>query len=530
MNTKYILMAASLLAVPVVAQETYENAKIVDTDLNGTARYVGMGGAMEALGADISTIATNPAGIGLFRHSTANVSAGLVMQSGLPSGARGDKTNLSFDQVGFVYSSPTGRKSYFNFAFNYHKSKNFDFILNAANNLGGASSSRSTYAKYNNGAFGFPANTDAGTFSQVDGLNSAIAWSKTDTVAYNANSYAFNREHEGYISDYDFNMSGSINERVFLGLTFSLQDVHYKHNGNYTEFANDASFDYTDSRKITGKGFNVKAGVIVRPVAESPFRIGAYVQTPTWYDLETSNYSTVLAKADNGETATGQSSDSYEFKITTPWKFGFSLGHTIGNYLAIGATYEYADYGATKTRINDGYVYDYYPYYGYGDYGVYDYYETSHKDDAMNNHTEETLKGVSTIKLGVEYKPIANLALRAGYNYVSPKYDTSAAKGVNKDGYYISSNGIYEQSASDYTNWKSTNRFTLGVGYQLQKWNFDLAYQYSTQKGEFYPFTADGYRYVDDYTNEVKIDNNIPGYKEVKNNRNQILLTVGYHF
>ena len=31
------------------AQETYENARISSTDLNGTARYVGMGGAMDLL-------------------------------------------------------------------------------------------------------------------------------------------------------------------------------------------------------------------------------------------------------------------------------------------------------------------------------------------------------------------------------------------------------------------------------------------------------------------------------------------------
>ena len=39
-----------------------------------------MGGAMEALGADISTISSNPAGIGLFRKSTFSGSFGLVTQ------------------------------------------------------------------------------------------------------------------------------------------------------------------------------------------------------------------------------------------------------------------------------------------------------------------------------------------------------------------------------------------------------------------------------------------------------------------
>ncbi|MBR3388897.1 MAG: hemin receptor, partial [Prevotella sp.] len=98
---KYLIIAASLMTVmPLAAQETYENAKIVTGDLNGTARYVGMGGAMEALGADLSTISTNPAGIGLFRHSQANVSFGVVSQQDGKDFADGNKTNMSFDQIG----------------------------------------------------------------------------------------------------------------------------------------------------------------------------------------------------------------------------------------------------------------------------------------------------------------------------------------------------------------------------------------------------------------------------------------------
>lgn len=78
------------------AQETYENEKLTGSDLNGTARYVGMGGAMEALGADISTMQSNPAGIGLFRRSQVTISGGLVMQGNAPAYVKGDKTNASF--------------------------------------------------------------------------------------------------------------------------------------------------------------------------------------------------------------------------------------------------------------------------------------------------------------------------------------------------------------------------------------------------------------------------------------------------
>lgn len=95
-----------------------------------------------------------------------------------------------------------------------------------------------------------------------------------------------------------------------------------------------------------------------------------------------------------------------------------SLGHTVGNYLALGASYEYADYSRLDTRVNDGYDVDYWG----------DVYEHSSSDEPMNRHTRETLKAVSTLKIGAEAKVMPNLAVRAGYNYVSPMFKRSAIK------------------------------------------------------------------------------------------------------
>jgi hypothetical protein len=142
------LAVLSLAMLPVAAQDTYENARLLGSDLNGTARYVGMGGALDALGADVSTINTNPAGIGLFRHSHVSGSFGVVSQQGVSRFDHVNKTNLSFDQIGFVHSFNEGDgRSYVNFAINFHKSRNFDQILSAANSLNRASLSKLAYAK-----------------------------------------------------------------------------------------------------------------------------------------------------------------------------------------------------------------------------------------------------------------------------------------------------------------------------------------------------------------------------------------------
>lgn len=541
------IMTAAMLGTAVSAQETYDNAQLATKDLNGTARYVGMGGAMEALGADLSTIGTNPAGIGMFRRGMVAGSFGFNTLSDAKSFGNANKTNMSFDQAGFVYSMRSGRHSMLNFGFNYTKSKNFDQILTAAGRLNNASQNKLSAMKNANGVYTLQDKnnglvSNSGAYSQADYLYSnvlfnhykepaenkpadptnaglkdgVIVYDNTGLpVYYNATGYDFGRSTTGYIGQYDFNVSGNSNDRFYWGFTVGIYDVHYNGSSLYSESLVDGNtaigdVAMNDERKITGTGFDVKAGLIFRPAEESPFRIGLYVHTPTWYDLTTRNY-TVLNNNTNeayGSTERGKSSESYDFKFYTPWRFGVSLGHTVGNYLALGATYEYADYTTNDIRVNDGGEVDYWG----------NYYETSSRDEAMKQNIKNSLKGVHTVKLGMEFKPEKNFAVRLGYNYQSAMYNKNGFKDGSLESY-----GTYYASTTDYTNWKDTHRFTAGVGYNYGKFSFDLAYQYSQTNGDFYPFMS----YVDD--SEPKFDNVCDAVK-VSNKRNQLLFTVGYKF
>ena len=222
---RYIMtIVAGMLMMPMAAQDTYESAKLAENDLNGTARYVGMGGAMEALGADISTISTNPAGIGLFRRSSANLSMGFVSQQDAPDFGYGKKTYMSFDQVGFVLSMQTNPTNYLNFGFNYHKSKNFDYILGAADRLSNASQNKLTYDKALEGML-YQVNADGSpnfgnsypSCNQLDDIYARnLNYDSRDNTWYyeDATGYTMDRSHTGYIGEYDFNFSGNINHRV----------------------------------------------------------------------------------------------------------------------------------------------------------------------------------------------------------------------------------------------------------------------------------------------------------------------------
>ena len=162
------------------------------------------------------------------------------------------------------------------------------------------------------------------------------------------------------------------------------------------------------------------------------------------------------------------------------------------------------------TRVNDGGYYN----------PMYDSYsETSSSDKDMNTHTENTLKGVHTFKVGAEVKITPQLAVRVGYNYLSAMYDKNGSMNGS-----ISSPGSYYASQTSYVNWKDTNRFTCGLGYTIDKFNIDLAYQYSAQNGDFYPF-------MNYYENSApSVEDNVASATKVSNKHSQLQLTVGYRF
>jgi opacity protein-like surface antigen len=119
--------------------------------------------------------------------------------------------------------------------------------------------------------------------------------------------------------------------------------------------------------------------------------------------------------------------------------------------------------------------------------------------------------------LGFEYKPISTIALRLGYNYVSPKFESDGFRDQTLD-----SQGVAYATSTDYTNWKSTNRITAGVGFTFDKLYLDMAYQYSQTNGDFYPFMNYSVNDVD--------GSNYVAPTSVSNKRNQLLVTLGYRF
>lgn len=537
----------AMAAVAAVAQTQYDAARFSGSELNGTARFVGMGGAMSALGADISVIETNPAGIGLFRSHDLSLSFGFnknVTNSNLGgTEVKDERTRASFDQLGFVYSTKIGNKTdlrYFNIGFNYHKMANFNRQFSSRGNLNGSSLSwQMQDMMLGTGAYQNQASYDALLDAENPYTSSAyygtpflgsmgVRTGLVDDVTGNDGSFGmmgwngasgdyYSRE-EGGINAYDFNLSFNVQDRFYFGATLGVYDVNYSRYSSYYETVLDdkgndnGSFQLNNWFTTDGAGLDLKLGVIVRPMEYSPFRIGFAVHTPIWYSLNDRYTATlgtdILAFP---EKYTENLSDYYapdasyllEYQLATPWKFNVSMGTTFSNVLAVDAEYEFANYAKAR----------------YKDAGGYDL-------AAANEAVDKYLKNVHTFRIGMEAKFTPQFSFRAGYNYVtSPIADNSARYvpnlSTNKADYIW-----FDETRTDpeYHNLKARNTLTLGLGYRGKFMYADVAYKYDFYKSDFYMF--DDYRFSND-GNSIVSRNSAAA---VNHDRHQLLLTLGVKF
>ena len=136
-----ILILVSFLGA-IYAQGEMDVYKMSQRELTGTARSVGMGGAFGALGGDISGIAINPAGIGIY--TSAEIVATMNFQNTkVENNFEGNKFDESkfrfrFDNLAFVSGIDLDSEiaPRLNVGFSYNKLKSFDRNYRAMGTVG----------------------------------------------------------------------------------------------------------------------------------------------------------------------------------------------------------------------------------------------------------------------------------------------------------------------------------------------------------------------------------------------------------
>jgi hypothetical protein len=522
MKRSFVAAALVLVSSSVFSQDIYQIAELSTADLNGTSRYVGMGGAMGALGGDLSTMSSSPAATGLYRRSDVAVTASLASQPGGYEFDGKHNKHVSFDQLGFVYCFPVMDKQlkFINFGINYHKQRDFNqLVASSADDLSGTGYASQTWQLAD--LCNFWGGSNVGTpLTDMAYQSYLLGDASSNYSPYSAKSHYYNKARWGSNQAYDFNLSFNVSDRWYFGITASVYNVVQKSSMAYTEdllyketsgeYTNDGFYTLTNNSSLKGTGYDAKFGMIVRPFSNSNFKIGLTLTTPIYYELTYRNTATLSSydtrwNLDENISVRDQIARmDYDYKVRTPWKVGVSVGNTFFGKLAVGAEYEFADYSSSSVSYGDDFD-------GWNDA----------KDRELNRQADKFLKGTHTLKVGAELTPVRNFYVRAGYNYVTSSIDKDAF--LNQ---YINSASIDAASSTDYLNISSVKRYTAGIGVKFGSFYADASWLYQCQNGKLYAFSASS----DGSVYPVPNCDNVCPSRHVKLNKSQIALTLGYRF
>lgn len=506
------IILASLVATVAAMGTTYAQSYAPDafrfsqTNYGTSARFKGMGGAQIGVGGDIGSINANPAGLGLFTKSEFSITPEFNSVSNnsayLGNNTKANKNQINLNNIGVVFYSPAAKmkgsdvdKGLVSTVFGLSYTRNNDFLNNISyNGTNNNSSIRDSYVDQANN-FGV-SNSIAG-----DAYNSFLINKNTPNFPnqysaepYNNASFRQNWDEARLGSTSEFNVAGALNfgNKVYIGATASFVNVKYTSDATFTESGvvnsyNDGdavptyngnenySLNHFRNQQTKGGGFNLKLGAIFRPVSE--LRIGLNFQTPTWMNIEDNTSETLQAttagNANTGPTKSNNPTQYYGFtyNLRTPLKASAGISYVIAGTALISADVDYVDYASMRFSDDNG-------------SGI----STINDNNAF---IKASYKEAVNYRVGAEVKVTSELSLRAGY-------------GVNGNGIKGGDNKFYQ---GQY--------YTGGLGYRIDNYYFDVAYQnYKTN------FNSSPYL-LDDFSEPVA---------DVKSNRNNVFLTFGVRF
>lgn len=468
------------------AQTTeFDAIKMAQTDITGSARYMGMAGAFGALGGDVSAIKDNPAGLGVYRSWEMTTTFNFFTQKSTSKwegqNANDDMYKFGFNNVALVMSFPTwasqhGSKGLLqsNWGFSYNRLKNFNRNTTFKNN--DMATSITDYLadftqrnKVTAGDFIYKDDIDAELFFGSD--KSYLSWASivaNETGIINdpngdgnwqpflavgdlaASSY--NLRERGYIDEYSISWGGNISNIVYLGAALNFTRIDYSKSVEYNELYDYDSPLYTASKLSTiGNGFNFNLGVIVRPFDQ--LRLGVSYQTPTLYSLRDDIWDAHYDGFYAPDTY-------YNYETRTPGKLTASVAGIIGKKAIISADIVFTNYKNIK---------------------LFDYDGSSNYYEYENNIMKNNFKTGITAKVGAEYRITNHFSLRAGFatETVSMASDASLNPMLNT-----------VRLDTDYYIHKGTSYFTAGLGYRGNSWYIDGAFVNKNLSEDFMPYNS----------------------------------------
>lgn len=451
MKSRIIIICSVFIAQFTFGQTSTDYLRYSKNYFGGSARSLGMGGAFGAVGADISNMSTNPAGLGLYKKSDILFSPSLFFAS-TESDYQGvsmhdSKSNFNLGSYGAVFTTKTNSTNwnYFQFGIGVNRINNFNnrvFIQ-------GSNNTTSLISDYQDQAY----NTMP---DDLDPFSTNLAWFTyllADTVRVAGNNLAYTSYLNeggtlqqkdirtwGSTNEMSLSFSGSFQDKFYIGASIGFPFVRYFENSTYTE-TDDAdtiptfqSFELFQELSTRGTGVNFKFGVLARPVGWA--RFGFAFHTPTYLNLTDEYYTSITAYSDSDPTATYSSPNGiFDYKVVTPMKFMGNLAFTLKKMMIISAEIEYLDYSEGEIRSNTA------------NFG------------SVNNDIRNGYTSALNIRSGLEFN-FEPMLFRLGAGWYGSPYakdlndgsalNASAGIGFRQEGYYLDLAYVYSRMLEDY--------------------------------------------------------------------------------
>lgn len=348
----------------------------------GTARSAALGGAFTSLGADLSSMNINPAGLGIYRGSEVGISPSLTW-SNMESGFQGrsndySRTRFSLGNVGAALNlyQGTGALTSFTLGVGYTKLADFNTTSAAygqgigqsmtevfAEDIRGVSESTlrmtpedpiSPFQSLAIGQWGGILAYNTYVLDPV-GDNYYAPWNNLSKDArINPSLYNINK---GSIGEYDISGGFNFQNILYLGFTVGIQDIYFRNENNYSEtYSNNTlplnRLNYIRTLRQDGTGVNFKFGAILRPVDN--LRIGVAVHTPTYVSMNEEYTEYMSAEFNTQQNWQESPYAPNQYNINTPTRLLTGISFTLPGVGLITADYERVWYDNMKIRNMNG--------------------------------------------------------------------------------------------------------------------------------------------------------------------------------
>ena len=419
--------------------------RFAERQIIGTARYVGMGGAMTAIGGDPSAVLDNPAGLGLYRRSeiaiTLDYASDKTTQRTTQNNAASSSIRSRFvaPHVSAIWAwgNPTKQRGliYSNVMLSVNRLASFNrdvvvngqdlglatTICNITNDMGGLSEESLQNKPWSDVEIGWLSILGYETYlinPQNDNKWEPAVALKDGTLTVS---------ETGASDQYTLSWASNISNQWYVGLSLNVPTLSYTKRTSHYETDRVNSAELKSLYHLSGVGVNGSVGLIYRPI--QALRVGASFQTPTMMNLSMQTEGDMYSLIDGQKyDVLTPESGVVSTEMVSPLRTSVSVAGQIGNEGLIAVQYDYA-------------------------------------------HSAE-MEDVHTLRVGAEAQATRGLFINAGYVFESSftKDDPIWMLGYNEI-----------RTDIDYRYTAATQYYSVGLGYRSDVVVAQLAYQYRWQ-------------------------------------------------